>query len=142
MNNLTLIKELVRAYQAFETHSSSHIRQLGLTPVRFDVIATLGNQPPMSYKQLGEKTLISKSSLTGVVDRMIEKGLIVTLDHPDDARSLLLKLTPKGQRVFEKVFPEHLAYLEQAFKKLPAKRLKEITDSLTELKSIFNNPRS
>ena len=137
MNNISIIKELVRAYQSFETYSSAHIRQLGLTPVQFDVIATLGNRPPMSYKQLGEKTLISKSSLTGVVERMIAKGLIVTLDNPDDARSLLLKLTTKGQRVFEKVFPEHLAYLEQAFKKLSAKRLKEITESLTELKSIF-----
>ncbi len=142
MNNLSVIKELVRAYQGFETYSSAHIRQLGLTPVQFDVIATLGNQPPMSYKQLGEKTLISKSSLTGVVERMITKGFIVTLDNSDDARSLLLKLTPKGQRVFEKVFPEHLAFLDQVFKKLPSKRLKEITESLSELKSIFNDPRS
>lgn len=142
MNNISIIKELVRAYQGFETYSSTHIRQLGLTPVQFDVIATLGNQPPMSYKQLGEKTLISKSSLTGVVERMITKGFIVTLENPDDARSFLLKLTAKGQRVFEKVFPEHLAFLDQAFKKLPAKRLKEITESLVELKSIFNEPRS
>ncbi len=142
MNNISVIKELVRAYQGFETYSSTHIRELGLTPVQFDVIATLGNQPPMSYKQLGEKTLISKSSLTGVVERMIAKGFIVTIDHPEDARSLLLKLTAKGQRVFEKVFPEHLAHLEQAFRKLSAKRLKEITEALIELKSIFNEPRS
>ncbi len=142
MNNISVIKELVRAYQSFETYSSGHIRELGLTPVQFDVLATLGNQPPMSYKQLGEKTLISKSSLTGVVERMITKGFIVILNNPEDARSHLLKLTAKGQRIFEKVFPEHLAYLEQAFKKLPVKRLKEITESLTELKSIFNEPRS
>ena len=142
MNNISIIKELVRAYQGFEAYSSGHVRELGLTPVQFDVIATLGNQPPMSYKQLGEKTLISKSSLTGVVERMIAKGFIVTIDHPEDARSLLLKLTAKGQRIFEKVFPEHLAYLDQVFKKLPAKRLKEITESLIELKSIFNEPRS
>ncbi len=142
MNNISLIKELVRAYQGFETYSSAHIRELGLTPVQFDVLATLGNQPPMSYKELGEKTLISKSSLTGVVERMITKGFIVILNNPEDARSHLLKLTAKGQRIFEKVFPEHLAYLDQVFKKLPAKRLKEITESLIELKSIFNEPRS
>ncbi|MEY3725058.1 MAG: hypothetical protein RLZZ365_993 [Pseudomonadota bacterium] len=142
MNNLSLIKELVRAYQGFETYSSTHIRELGLTPVQFDVIATLGNQPPMSYKQLGEKTLISKSSLTGVVERMIAKGFIVTLENPDDARSVLLKLTAKAQKVFDKSFPEHMAYLERAFQKLPAKRLKEMTESLIELKAIFTNPRS
>ena len=105
MNFIPLIKELARAYQGFEGYSSAHIRALGLMPVQFDVIATLANQPPMTYKQLGEKTLISKSSLTGVVDRMAQKGFIATLENPEDARSHLLRLTVRGQKIFEKAFP-------------------------------------
>lgn len=99
MNFLPIIKQLARAYQEFEGYSSSHIRGMGLLPVQFDVIATLANQPPMTYKQLGEKTLISKSSLTGVIERMVQKGLIATLVNPDDGRSHLLKLTNKGQKI-------------------------------------------
>jgi DNA-binding MarR family transcriptional regulator len=141
MNYLTTIKELVRAYQAFEAYSSKHIRGLGLRPVQFDVIATLANQPPMSYKQLGEKTLISKSSLTGVVERMVQKGYIHTVINPDDGRSQLLQLTPEGQAVFEKVFPDHLKYLEIAFQKISKKEIKEIEESLYTLKSIFKSER-
>ena len=136
---LPIVKQLARAYQGFEGYSSAHIRGLGLLPVQFDVIATLGNQPPMSYKQLGEKTLISKSSLTGVVERMVQKGYIAALDNPDDARSHLLKLTTKGQKVFEKAFPEHLKHLEIAFQKLSKTQMKEIEESLNTLRSIFNN---
>jgi len=137
MNFLPIVKELVRTFQEFEGYSSTHIRGLGLLPVQFDVIATLANQPPMSFKQLGEKTLISKSSLTGVVERMTQKGLIATLANPDDARSHLLKLTAKGQKIFEQVFPEHLKHLELAFDKLSKKQMKEIEESLKTLKSIF-----
>ena len=137
MNFIPVIKELARAYQGFEGYSSAHIRGLGLMPVQFDVIATLANQPPMTYKQLGEKTLISKSSLTGVVDRMAQKGFIATLENPEDARSHLLRLTVKGQKIFEKVFPEHLEYLEAVFQKLSNKQIKEIEESLKTLKSIF-----
>ena len=137
MNFLPIIKELARAYQGFEGYSSTHIRGLGLLPVQFDVIATLANQPPMTYKQLGEKTLISKSSLTGVVERMVQKGFIAALENPDDARSHLLKLTAKGQKIFEQVFPEHLQHLELAFQKLSKNQMKEIENSLKTLKSIF-----
>ena len=137
MNFLPIIKELARAYQGFEGYSSTHIRGLGLLPVQFDVIATLANQPPMTFKQLGEKTLISKSSLTGVVERMIQKGLISTLKNPEDARSHLLKLTGKGQKIFECSFPEHLNHLDQAFKKLSNQQLKDIEKSLKTLRTIF-----
>ena len=137
MNFLPIVKELSRAYQEFEGYSSTHIRGLGLLPVQFDVIATLANQPPMSFKQLGEKTLISKSSLTGVIERMVQKGLIATQDNPDDARSHLLKLSIKGQKIFDKVFPEHLKHLEKVFQKLSKKQMKEIEESLKTLKSIF-----
>ena len=138
MNFLPIVKQLARAYQEFEGYSSSHIRGMGLLPVQFDVIATLANQPPMTYKQLGEKTLISKSSLTGVIERMVQKGLIATLVNPEDARSHLLKLTAKGQKIFEKTFPEQLKHLETAFHKLSKKQMQEIEESLTTLKSIFN----
>ncbi len=139
MNFIATIKELARTYQAFEGYSSPHIRSLGLTPVQFDVIATLANQPPMTYKQLGTKTLISKSSLTGVVERMVQKGLIGVLDNAEDARSQHIKLTPKGQKLFEKVFPAHIKHLETAFRQLSDKQLKEIENSLKALKSIFNH---
>lgn len=128
---------MARAYQEFEGYSSPHIRGLGLLPVQFDVIATLANQPPMTYKQLGEKTLISKSSLTGVIERMVKKGFIATLENPDDARSYLLKLTTKGQKIFDKAFPEHLKHLEKALQRLSKNQMKEIEESLKTLKSIF-----
>jgi MarR family transcriptional regulator, 2-MHQ and catechol-resistance regulon repressor len=138
MDFLPIIKELARTYQGFEGYSSTHIRGLGLLPVQFDVIATLANQPPMSFKQLGEKTLISKSSLTGVVERMVQKGLIATQENPDDARSHLLRLTGKGQTIFEQAFPEQMKHLEKVFEKLSKKQMQEIEASLKTLKSIFN----
>ena len=135
MNFISTIKELARTYQAFEGYSSPHVRSLGLTPVQFDVIVTLANQPPMTYKELGEKTLISKSSLTGVVERMVQKDFIETLLNREDARSQNLRLTTKGQ----KVFPQHMQHLEAAFNQLSKNQLKEIEVSLQTLKAIFTN---
>ena len=49
---------------------------------------------------------ISKGTLTGVASTLINRGLLKRRVHPDDARRVLLSLTPKGQRLMTKVFPQ------------------------------------
>jgi len=137
MNFLPTLRKLVSAYQAFERYSAPHIKDMGLTMTQFDVIATLGNQPPMSCKQLGEKTLVTKGTLTGVLERLEAKGLIERQANIDDARSHLIGLTVSGQALFQKVFPEHLEYLNTAFKKLSPDQLRKLEESLGLLKDIF-----
>jgi DNA-binding MarR family transcriptional regulator len=135
MDLIPLIRELVRAYQAFEAYSAAHIRTMGITPPQFDVVVTLGNQPPMTCKLLGEKTLITKGTLTGVLDRLEEKGLIVRLVNADDARSQKISLTEAGDSLFQTVFPSHKAHFKQVAGHLSATDVIEITGALKKLRS-------
>jgi MarR family 2-MHQ and catechol resistance regulon transcriptional repressor len=137
MNFLPTLRNLVSTYQAFERYSAPHIKAMDLTMTQFDVIATLGNQPPMTCKELGEKTLVTKGTLTGVLERLEAKGIVERKINPEDGRSQMICLTESGQAIFARIFPEHLEYLDQAFKKLSAEQLKQIEDSLSLLKNIF-----
>ncbi|MFC0350256.1 MarR family winged helix-turn-helix transcriptional regulator [Undibacterium danionis] len=91
--------------QSFEKISSKRVRSLGFTDSQFDIIATLGNTPGMTCKELGEKTLITKGTLTGVLDRLEQKGLIQR-ERGEDRRQLFVKLTPEGELQFANAFPE------------------------------------
>ena len=137
MRFLPLIRELVRTYQAFETTSGAHIRKLDLTPPQFDVIATLGNQPPMTCKILGEKTLITKGTLTGILDRLQAKGLIERVVNEQDARSQKVALTTEGDQLFQRVFPEHGAYIEKVFNQLNSQEIVELTNALNKLRTLM-----
>jgi DNA-binding MarR family transcriptional regulator len=132
-----IIRELVRCYQAFQRVSDADIRRSGLTPSQFDIVVTLGNTPGLPFKELGSRTLITKGTLTGVVDRLEARGLVERTASPDDGRSTLVRLTPEGERVFVEVFEPHLAFLAPAFEAIPAcgrreleKRLKQLRESL------------
>jgi MarR family transcriptional regulator, 2-MHQ and catechol-resistance regulon repressor len=135
---LPALRELVRCNQAFERYSSAHVRVLGLTPAQFDVIATLGNTDGMSCKTLGEKTLITKGTLTGVLDRLQERGLIERRDDGNDARRTHIALTASGAALFAETFLPHLAYLDRAFSRLSASELKHLQSSLAALRAAFD----
>ena len=134
---LPMLRELARCYQAFEAYSSAHIRSLGLTPSQFDIVATLGNTPGMSFRELGEKTLITKGTLTGVVDRLEAQKLVRRSAAPEDGRSMIVSLTPTGERLFRRAFDAHLVHLRLALGGLDAKRLAQIESALRGLRETF-----
>lgn len=129
-----VLRELARTYQAFESYSAAHIRTLGLTPSQFDIVATLGNTEGMSFKELGERTLITKGTLTGVVDRLEAKDLVRRAASPSDGRSQIVQLTRKGVALFGKSFPAHLNHVEQAFTTFSQNDLSDIEAALHRLR--------
>ncbi len=134
---MPVMRELVRAYQAFSDHSAKNVRKLGLTPSQFDVIATLGNTEGMSMTELAKKTLVTKGTLTGIIDRLEQKGLVTRIVPPENRRSFTIILTPEGEQTFETVFPIQIAYLKERFDRLSAEELKQIQASLSQLRQIF-----
>src|SRR5471032_1261860 len=106
---LKSIRLLAECMQSFERLSGEHVRQSGLTHAQFDIIATLGNTPGMSYKELGDRTLITKGTLTGVIERLEQKGLVERQRSVDDKRSFFVRLSPQGEQVFQEVFPKVIA---------------------------------
>lgn len=91
--------------QGFERVSGESVRRCGLTHAQFDIIATLGNTQGMSYKELGERTLITKGTMTGVIERLEQKGLVERCRSGEDKRSFFVSLTEAGATMFNQAFP-------------------------------------
>lgn len=134
---LRTLRALAECYHAFSRHSAVHVRDLGYTPAQFDIVATLGNTDGMSFRELGEKTLITKGTLTGVVDRLEARGVVRRVPSPADARSTVVRLTRKGEREFERVFRAHIAHLRRAFAVLERAEMDRLDALLGRLRKGF-----
>ncbi len=134
---LALLRELVKAYQAFYAYDDAHIRQLGLTMPQFDVIATLGNTNGMMMSQLAEKTLVTKGTLTGIVDRLEKKGLVRREVPPDNRRCFIVMLTSEGQDLFEEIFPTHIDYLKDRLGSFSTDEMAQLQAGLRRLRQLF-----
>jgi DNA-binding MarR family transcriptional regulator len=131
---LRSIRLLAECFHAFERQSGAHIRErTGLTPSQFDIIATLGNTPGMTFKELGERTLITKGTLTGVVDRLQAKGLVARIAQLEDRRSTIVQLTEKGEAEFRRVFVPQIAFGKQSFANYEAQDFAALEKELSKL---------
>ena len=134
---LRTLRSLAECYHAFERYSAAQVRDFGLTPPQFDILATLGNTEGMSFKDLGEKTLITKGTLTGVIDRLELRGMVKRVQSKSDGRSTIVRLTKKGEDEFVRIFPPHVAYLRSPFAALSEQELARFEELAEKLRAGF-----
>ena len=136
---LSLLRPLVEAYLAFYRVGNRHIQCFGLTPGQFDVIAELEGTAGLTCGQLSEKTLTTKGTLTGVLDRLERRGLLQRESVDGDRRSTNIQLTPKGQAIFDQVFPVHADYMKPFFvQALKPSEVDVVKRLLCQLRDSFN----
>lgn len=136
---LPLIQELAGAYQAFSLYDAEGLRKSGsgLTPSQARVIFTLGDTDGMTCKDIGYITLITKGTLTGVVDRLEEKGLVERWSVEGDGRKTIVALTRRGERVYNSEYPKHVEFLKTKFDKLRAGDRNQAIKLLQAIKGLF-----
>ena len=135
---LRSIRLLAECMQQFEKLSDSIIRQFDLTHPQFDIIATLGNTTGMSCAELGQKTLITKGTLTGVLDRLEDKKLLERVRCNQDRRRSYVRLTALGEDVFKTTFPHLVDTMKERFVSYSCDDFELLEQQLSKLKQILN----
>jgi DNA-binding MarR family transcriptional regulator len=136
---IPLMQELAAAYQAFSLYDAEGLRTSGsgLTPSQARVVFTIGGTDGMTCKDIGAITLITKGTLTGVIDRLEEKELVERWSVEGDGRKTIVALTRKGNGVYQKAFPKHIAFLKEKFDGLSARDRKQAIMLLGKVKELF-----
>ena len=127
---LKALRPLVEAYLAFWRADSRHIRSMRLTSSQFDVIVTLGDTEGLTCSEISSQTLVTKGTLTGVLDRLARKGLIRRESVSGDRRCTKIQLTEKGTAVYRRVFAAHVAFLRPFFQRALSQLEAETVKSL------------
>lgn len=70
---------------------------------------------PQTMSELAAELHVQLSTMTGVIDQLEAKRLVQRVANPDDRRSLNVKLTPKGKKLYHGAHEIYLSYLEPLF---------------------------
>ena len=94
---------LVRASQIVVSNVEEALRPFGLTFPRYEALVLLffSREGALPLGKMGERLMIHPASVTNVVDRLEEQGLVNRVPHPTDRRTILAVITDEGRRVVE-----------------------------------------
>src|SRR5215831_14916297 len=87
-----------------KTYADQQVRQLGMTRAQWAVLARLEICEGLKQSELAEMLDIQPITLTRLVDRMCDNGLIERRSDPDDRRAKRLYLTPAARPLMERLF--------------------------------------
>ena len=92
---------LMRAQQIVLGLLEQTVRPFGLSYARYEVLTLLSftraGELPLS--RIGQRLQVHPASVTGVVDKLQQQGLVLRVPHPQDRRAVLARLTEEGRRV-------------------------------------------
>jgi len=70
----------------------------GLTGREYAVASWLAHAGPVTPTDLAAELGIVPTTLSAIIDRLVRKGQVRKVGHPEDGRSYVLELTPAGRR--------------------------------------------
>lgn len=87
---------LTTAQHAVFQKMSSELSHYGITPVQYGVLYCLWKLDKHNQTEIAEQLKLESSTISGVLDRMEKKGLIVRTISMIDRRFIQIDLTEKG----------------------------------------------
>lgn len=99
---------LVRRFQQIAVavfHAEAEAAGYDLTPVQYAALSAIGVNPGIDQVTLAGLIAYDRTTITGVVDRLVQKGLLVRNPSPRDRRARELQITEEGMRTLQGVTP-------------------------------------
>lgn len=133
---LRLWLRLLRTTRFVENELRERLRKdFDATLPRFDVLAALyRRQDGMTMTELSRFLMVSNGNVTGIVDRLVQEGLVVRVPDEKDRRATFVRLTPKGIEAFTDMAAAHEGWVDGLLSEFDAEEAAELIALLSRFK--------
>ncbi|MHB8520917.1 MAG: MarR family winged helix-turn-helix transcriptional regulator [Limisphaerales bacterium] len=123
--------QLLRTAETLWNASRVFFARWDLSPSQFNVLNLAGDCPEgRSQTELSRALIMHRSNVTGLVDRLEQRGLVQRRDSALDRRAYRIVLTPAGKRLLREILPHYYRAAEQVWDDLPVKRANALVADL------------
>ncbi len=114
------------------------VSEMGITEERFMVMFELSLQQDSSLKDLAQSMMVSSSSLSVMINSLVEQDIVTRLPDPADRRRVLLRLGPRGEELLRRAEEQLLEKFQEYLKSLPEKDRKELDSAAEAMLLVVN----
>ncbi len=116
----------LRLHRRVEGAIARELKELGLSIPQFDLLSTLTEREGTTQQELAERLYVTKGNVSGLVDRLVEAGLVERRATAGDRRSNALHLTAKGRALAGRGIAAQRDYVARTLGRLPDRDLAEL----------------
>jgi len=142
VDEVELWRSLVDSWKRFQRGAEKNLAVLDLTPAELRILRVLREQGSSPMNHFSQETMLSQASITGIIDKLEERGLVERVRSREDRREVLIAITPKGDHAYTRGMDLHKQFVEKALSALKAdevdtlvslfKRLADASDAATK----------
>jgi DNA-binding MarR family transcriptional regulator len=129
----------LRMHQRLHAAMTGRLRAIGLSVAQFDLLSTLTESNGMTQRDLAERLYVTKGNVSGLVDRLVEAGMLDRRPVPGDRRSHSLHLTPEGRRLALEGMALQERFIEETLGKFPSQDLQALDAIMTRWRDIYRS---
>jgi DNA-binding MarR family transcriptional regulator len=101
-----------RFHQICVARTSEVVGQVGLTPLQYGALLHLSRttgRPGIEQNSLAERINVDRNTASLLVEQLVKKGLVERQVNGADRRARLLSLTARGETLYARLRPAHIA---------------------------------
>ena len=119
--------------------SSEYRERYGLDIPEWRVLATLGfRDDPCSAQYIAHCTRTHKSTISRAVTTLMQRELIERVENADDRREFALRMTRKGQALYEELIPRLKRKEQEILSCLTAQERRDFASALGKIEKHLN----
>jgi homoprotocatechuate degradation regulator HpaR len=131
---------LLQSREALMARFRPHLNAHGITEQQWRILRALFENGPLEPRQLSERCLISSPSITGVLARMEEAGLVARERMDHDQRRLKVTATARAEQIGRELAPLVARQYEEIEQQVGTRKLQEVYDVLDALLQHLDAP--
>lgn len=129
------VLNVIRTANLFGTVGANFFRQYDLTEAQFNVLFSLKyKERDVTQSDLGERLVVTRASVTSVLDRLERKGLVRRETVEGNRRIYHVNLTAAGNTLIDKIEPAYRDRVHRAMRELNRSELRALINSLERVR--------
>ncbi len=125
--------QLMLVHALFRARVMEHLADAGLSPGQPKILDYLRRHDGSMQKEIAYACQIEPATMTGLLRRMEEKGLLTRQIRPENRRTCYISLTARGREKCKRVEQTFLALEESVFTGISAQERTQFQNTLTKI---------
>ncbi len=127
-----VILNLVQTANSLTKTADRFFKPYNLTTAQYNVLIILkSTEIKLSQYELSSRLVVSRSDITGIIDRLEKWGYVQRIPHNYDRRIKLIQIMKKGKDLVEKVEKEYFKKVGTLIRDFSSSDLKELDKFIT-----------